>query len=184
MNFVFYHPYCLRTAEQNLSSHNASDCSAVQKSPQKMPITKKIWLNKWMTELFMRTFTSSFSSAQASKPVSHSAGWWLGNLLTSGRSIPMSMEMLPPFSFLIRHSPVTSSQNLSFLWNENHISCEAVWHSRFSTKSYKMWVCIVVHVEHQVVQEGTYVSLLAFQESLFLLQCPPLLLFAQQTAGH
>lgn len=97
-----------------------------------------------MIELFMRTFSSSFSSAQHPGLPPHSAGWWLGNLLTSGR---MSMDLLPPFSLLILSFSSYIISKSELLWNENYISCETVGYSRFSTKSYKMWVCIVVYGE-------------------------------------
>lgn len=67
-----------------------------------------------------------------------------GDLVTfSGRSIPMSMDVLSPFSLLSCY--IISKSSL--LWHENHISSEAARHSRFSTKSYKMWACIVVYGE-------------------------------------
>lgn len=137
-----------------------------------------------MTEPFMRTFSSSFSSAQTSKLSSHSAGWWPGNLLSLGRSIPMSMEMLPPFSLLICHSPVTPSQNLSSFEVRTTSLVKQYDTEDFQLDLTKCGSALLFTGKHQVGQEETHVSALACQESLFLLQDPPLPHFAQQTAGH
>lgn len=103
MNFVFYHPYCLRTAEQNLSSHNASDCSAVQKSSQKMPITKKNGsINEWQNS----SWESSHLLSHLHKHPSLSPIVQVGDLVTFSHQVeaspcPWRCYHLSPFWFVI-----------------------------------------------------------------------------------
>lgn len=115
----------------------------------------------------------------------HSAGWWLGNLLTEGGSIPIVPGyVLPHFSLLIRHFPVTSSQNPNFFEMRTTSPVKQYDTAVLPLNLIKCGSALLFMGKHQVVQEETHVSLLVFQESLFVLQCPPPPLFAQQTAGH
>lgn len=115
----------------------------------------------------------------------HSAGWWLGNLVTEGGSIPIVPGyVLPHFSLLIRHFPVTSSQNPNFFEMRTTSPVKQYDTADLPLNLIKCGSALLFMGKHQVVQEETHVSLLVFQESLFVLQCPPPPLFAQQTAGH
>lgn len=97
----------------------------------------------------------------------HSAGWWLGNLLTEGGSIPIVPGyVLPHFSLLIRHFPVTSSQNPNFFEMRTTSPVKQYDTAVLPLNLTKCGSALLFMGKHQVVQEETHVSLLVFQESL------------------